>query len=58
MEAQKTGADSERWLAGIVDDVALVEFLRRDATQRFPDGGLSAEVYICPDYTELELLSP
>ena len=58
VEAQKTGADSDRWLAGIVDDVALVEFFRRDATQRFPDGGLSAEVYTCPDYTELELLSP
>ena len=57
-ESQKTGADSDRWLAGIVDDVAMVEFFRRDGTQRFPDGGLSAEVYTCPDYTELELLSP
>ena len=57
-ESQKTGADSDRWLAGIVDDVAMIEFFRRDATQRFPDGGLSAEVYTCPNYTELELLSP
>ena len=58
VQSQKTGADSDRWLAGIVGDVALVEFFRRDATQRYPDGGLSAEVYTCADYTELELLSP
>lgn len=57
-ENQKTGADSDRWLAGIVGDVVMAEFFRRDATQRYPDGGLSAEVYTCPDYTELELLSP
>ena len=58
VDAQKTGADSDRWLAGIVGDVAMVEFFRRDATQRYPDGGLSVEVYTCADYTELELLSP
>lgn len=58
VEAQKTGADSDRWLAGIVGDVVMAEFFRRDATQHYPDGGLSAEVYTCPDYTELELLSP
>ena len=57
-EAQKTGADSDHWLAGIVGDVVMAEFFRRDGTQRYPDGGLSAEVYTCPDYTELELLSP
>ena len=49
---------SDRWLAGIVGDVVMAEFFRRDGTQRYPDGGLSAEVYTCPDYTELELLSP
>lgn len=58
VEAQKTGADSDRWLAGIIGDVAMAEFFRRDSTQRYPDGGLSAEVYTCADYTELELLSP
>ena len=57
-ESQKTGADSDRWLAGIVGDVVMAEFFRRDGTQRYPDNGLSAEVYTCPDYTELELLSP
>ncbi len=58
VESQKTGADSDRWLAGIVGDVAMAEFFRRDGTQRYPDSGLSAEVYTCADYTELELLSP
>lgn len=57
-ENQKTGADSDRWLAGIVGQIVMAEFFRRDGTQTFPDGGLSAEVYTCPDYTELELLSP
>ena len=39
-------------------DKVMAEFFRRDGTQSYPDGGLSAEVYTCPDYTELELLSP
>ena len=56
--AQKTGADSDRWLAGIVGQTAMAEFFRRDGTQEYPDGGLSAEVYTCDRYTELELLSP
>jgi hypothetical protein len=57
-KAQKTGADSDRWLAGIVGNTVIAEFFKRDSTQPYPDGGLSAEVYTCPDYTELELLSP
>ena len=55
---QKTGADSDRWLAGIVGNTVIAEFFKRDGTQVYPDDGLSAEVYTCPDYTELELLSP
>ena len=39
-------------------DKVMAEFFRRDGTQSYPDRGLSAEVYTCPDYTELELLSP
>lgn len=58
VKCQKTGADSDRWLAAIIGDVVMAEFFQRDATQRYPDGGLSAEVYTCTDYTELELLSP
>ncbi len=57
-DTQKARVDSDRWLAGIVDNVVVAEFYRRDATQPYPDGGLSAEVYTSTDYTELELLSP
>lgn len=57
-QCQKTGADSDRWLAAVVGNVVMAELFRRDATQHYPDGGLSAEVYTCTDYTELELLSP
>ena len=39
-------------------NVVVAELFRRDATQSYPDNGLSAEVYTCPEYTELELLSP
>lgn len=56
--AQKTGTDGDRWLAGIVGQTAIAEFFRRDGTKEYPDGGLSAEVYTCDRYTELELLSP
>ena len=57
-ENQKTGADSDGWLAGIVGQTVIAEFYRRDPAAIYPDGGLIAEVYTCPDYTELELLSP
>ena len=57
-DSQKAGVDSDRWLAGIVGDMVMAQFYRRDATRRYPDGGLSAEVYTSVDYTELELLSP
>jgi hypothetical protein len=57
-DSQKAGVDSDRWLAAIVDDVVIAEFYRRDATQRYPDDGMSAEVYTSTHYTELELLSP
>jgi len=56
--SQKVGADTDRWLAAIVDGTVMAEFFDRDATQRYPDGGLSAEAYACADYVELELLSP
>ena len=57
-ECQKVGADSDRWLAAIVGNIVIAEFFRREVNQTYPDHGLSAEVYTCTDYTELELLSP
>ncbi|MBN1558905.1 hypothetical protein JW998_01555 [candidate division KSB1 bacterium] len=55
--SHKAGADSDFWLAAIVDNVVIGEFFRLQAGV-YSDNGLSAEVFTCPDYTELELLSP
>jgi len=55
--SQKVGADSDHWLGAIVGDVVIGEFFTRQPGT-YPDGGLSAEVYTSPQYTELELLSP
>lgn len=55
--SQKVGADSDYWLGAIVDNVVIGEFFRLQ-NGAYPDGGLSAEVYTEPRYTELELLSP
>lgn len=58
LKCQKTGADSNHWLAAIVDNTVIAQFFRRVPAQSYPDGGLSAEVFTCPNYTELEVLSP
>ena len=55
--SQKAGADSDFWLAAIVDNSVIGEFFRLQ-TGTYPDNGLSAEVYTSTEYTELELLSP
>jgi|GEM_PF-549902 len=56
--SQKAGADSDEWLAAIVDNTVIGEFFSYQPGEEYPDGGLSAEVYTSPEYTELELLSP
>jgi len=55
---QKVGADSDYWLAAIIDNLVFGEFFRFQQGKDYPDGGMSAEVYTEPDYTEIELLSP
>jgi hypothetical protein len=55
---QKAGADSDYWLAAIVEDVVFGQFFRLQPHVNYPDNGLCAEVYTEPGYTELELLSP
>lgn len=54
---QKAGADSDKWLAAIIDDVVIGEFFSYIPNQTYPDDGCSAEVYTSATYTELELLS-
>ncbi len=56
--AQKAGADSDKWLAAIFDNVVIGEFFTFDPAGSYPDNGCSAEVYTSSDYTEIELLSP
>lgn len=55
---QKVGADSDYWLAAIVDSTVIGEFFRLQPNANYPDEGMSVEVYTEPDYTELEILSP
>jgi hypothetical protein len=55
--SQKAGCDSDLWLAAIVGNTVIGEFYSFQTGAAYPDGGLSAEVYTCPQYTELELLS-
>jgi len=56
--SQKAGADSDKWLAAIIDNVVFSEFFTFDPSGSYPDNGCSAEVYTSNDYTEIELLSP
>jgi len=56
--SQKIGADSGPWIAGIVGNCLIVELFRHDPEAAYPDGGLSETVYTCPQYTEIELMSP
>ncbi|MBN1893484.1 hypothetical protein JW906_03270 [bacterium] len=55
---QKAGADSDFWLAAIVSQTAIAELFRLDESGQYPDGGISASVFTCPEYAELELMSP
>ena len=55
---QKAGADSDRWLAAIVGQTAIAEIFRLDPAGQYPDGGISASVFTCPEYAELEIMSP
>jgi len=57
-KSQKAGADSDKWLAAIIDNVVFGEFFTFDPAGVYPDNGCSAEVYTSGDYTEIELLSP
>ena len=54
---QKVGADSDGWIAGIVGNLVIGEIFKRKNAD-YPEGNLGATIYTCPEYAELELLSP
>lgn len=55
---QKIGADAKGCVAGLVDNVLIVEKFIPLKDVNYPDGGTSATVFTCPDFAELECLSP
>ena len=55
---QKVGADAPGWIAGIVDDVVMVERFGFDPQAVYPDGGTRVTAYLNPSIGELECLSP
>ena len=55
---QKAGADVTGWVAGIVGPAMMVESFGYDSDAVYPDGGTSATVFTCPDFAELECMSP
>jgi len=55
---QKVGADSKGWVAGVTGNIVFGEFFKYDVNETYPDGGTSATIFTCSDFTELECLSP
>lgn len=56
--SQKMGADSKGWVAGVYKDKVFGQFFHFDKNETYPDGGTSATIFTCTDFTELECLSP
>lgn len=54
----KIGADTDGWLAGLAGEALMVERFERVPGAAYPDGGLTVAAYSCPDYAELEIMSP
>lgn len=55
---QKMGTDSRGWVAGVYDDKVFGQFFTFDKRETYPDGGTSATIFTCTEFTELECLSP
>ena len=55
---QKIGTDAENWLAALNGDIVFVESFTKERGGVYPDNHCTTEVYSCPRYVELELLSP
>lgn len=56
--SQKMGSDSKGWVAGVYKDKVFGQFFHFDKNKTYPDGGTSATIFTCTDFTELECLSP
>jgi len=58
-EQGKIGADSDAgWISYRTDDIVYVKTFSHDPTAEYPDEGCTLEVYTCPDYVQVEVLSP
>lgn len=55
---QKMGTDSKGFVAGVKTNLVFGQFFHFDENQSYPDGGTSATIFTCTDFTELECLSP
>ena len=55
---QKVGGDCPTWIAGIVGQTVMAESFRFDPKQTYPDGGTTASIFTCPEFSELECMSP
>ncbi|TLX77180.1 hypothetical protein E9993_05725 [Labilibacter sediminis] len=55
---QKVAADAQGWVAGLIDNVLMIERFTPLKGVRYPDGGTSASIYSCSLFAELECLSP
>lgn len=55
---QKMGADSKGWVAGLYKNMVFGQFFTFNKNETYPDGGTSATIFTCTDFTELECLSP
>ncbi len=56
--AQKIGADAMGWVAGFMGEALMIERFKMDNNAEYPDGGTSATIFSCPEFSELECLSP
>ncbi|MBN1796699.1 MAG: hypothetical protein JW804_08500 [Sedimentisphaerales bacterium] len=55
---QKMGADAPKWVAAIIGQTVIAEFFSYQADATYPDGGTSTTIFSCPEFTELECMSP
>ena len=55
---QKMGADAPNYVAAVIGRTAIAEFFSFQPQAIYPDGGTSATIFTCPDFAELECMSP